>query len=163
MSHVGAAARIVGQGLTSLIAGSAVTASAQGDSSPAPCDQVCLSKAMSDFVSAMTSGKAGSIPLADAAEIRENTRIVDIDSTAWQKVKTVRVSAPFVLLCRDVLQPVHRLPIELLLNRDVRHRRGRRCAMPVLFAGWEPNDVARANLLQRPTPSLSAADAGRDD
>ena len=90
MSHVGATARIVGLGLTCLMAVCAVTGSAQTGQLAAPCDQVCLSKAMSDFVSAMTDGKTGSIPLAAAAEIRENTRIVDIGSTAWQKVKTVR-------------------------------------------------------------------------
>src|SRR4051812_40022584 len=40
-----------------------------------------------------------------------------------------------VLLVADVLEPVHRLALELLLHGDVRHRRGRRRAVPVLFAG----------------------------
>ena len=90
MSIVGATTGIVGLGLRCLLAVCAVTGSAQTPEPPTACDHACLSKAMSDFVSAMTSGKAGSIPLADVAEIRENTRIVDISSTAWQKVKTVR-------------------------------------------------------------------------
>jgi len=45
---------------------------------------------MSDFVSAMTGRKPESIPLADAAEVRENTKTIDIRSTAWQRVKAVR-------------------------------------------------------------------------
>src|SRR5215208_6007602 len=49
--------------------------------------------------------------------------------------------ASFVLLCGDVFQPVHRLAIELFLNRNVRHRRGRRCAMPVFLTGRKPDDV----------------------
>jgi hypothetical protein len=57
---------------------------------PAPCDYACLSTLMSAVVSSMKSGKAGTVPLADAAEIRENTRIVAIGSTAWRKVKTVK-------------------------------------------------------------------------
>src|SRR5688500_7690679 len=73
---------------------------------------------------------------------------------------SARVGASFVLLCSHVFQPVHRLAIELLLNRDVRHRRRRRCAMPVLLAWRNPDDVARPNLLDRPTPSLGATHAG---
>jgi hypothetical protein len=90
MSSVGAKALFIGLGSAWLLALCVVTASAQTAQPPTPCDHVCLSKAMSDFVSAMTTGRTGSIPLADAAEIRENTRIIDIGSTAWQKVRTVR-------------------------------------------------------------------------
>jgi hypothetical protein len=90
MSSVEATARIVGLGLICLLPVCAAAAGAQPRQSAPPCDHACLSTAMSDFVSAMTSGKTGSVPLADAAEIRENGRIVDIGSTAWQKVRTVR-------------------------------------------------------------------------
>jgi len=50
---------------------------------------------MSEFVAAMTSRKPDSVPLADFAEIRENTRSVDIRSTAWQRVKAVRSMMTF--------------------------------------------------------------------
>jgi hypothetical protein len=70
-----------------------ITAAVSAQTAPPPatsCDQACLSKAMAGFVSAMTSHTPGSIPLADGAEVRENTLRVDIGGTAWQKVKAVR-------------------------------------------------------------------------
>ena len=60
---------------------------------PAPgtgCDQACLSKVMTDFLSAMTAGKPGAVPLAELAEIRENTKVVPLDATTWKQVKAVR-------------------------------------------------------------------------
>jgi hypothetical protein len=76
------------------------------------CDHACLSKAMSDFVTGMTSRSAGSIKLSDAAEIRENARIVPIGSTGWQNVKTVRS----MLIFADVVtgNVVSRAGVELL-------------------------------------------------
>jgi hypothetical protein len=71
--------------------------------------------------------------------------------------------ASFVLLCGHVFQPVHRLAVEFLLNRNVRHRRGRRRTMPVLLAWRKPYDIAGPNLLDRPTPALCATDAGSHD
>jgi len=54
------------------------------------CDRVCLVKVMDAFVSALTAGKPGSVPLAQDAEIRENAKVVALDATAWTKVKAVR-------------------------------------------------------------------------
>jgi hypothetical protein len=54
------------------------------------CNHACLSKAMADFVSAMTNHKPASVPLAALAEVRENAKRVDISGTAWQKVKSVK-------------------------------------------------------------------------
>src|SRR6187401_212991 len=62
-----------------------------------------------------------------------------------------------------MFQPVHRLAVELLLDCDVGHRRRRRRPVPVLFAWREPNDVTGPNLLDRPTPTLGAANAGCHD
>jgi hypothetical protein len=45
---------------------------------------------MTDFVSAMTAGKPGAVPLAGLAEIRENTKVVSLDATTWKQVKAVR-------------------------------------------------------------------------
>ena len=44
---------------------------------------------MDDFVRAMTTGKAGSVPIVEQAEIRENTKVVSLDATAWRQVKAV--------------------------------------------------------------------------
>ena len=54
------------------------------------CDRKCLSTAMDDFVKAITTGRAGSIAIADNAEVRENAAIVPIGNTTWARVKTVR-------------------------------------------------------------------------
>ena len=47
-----------------------------------------------------------------------------------------------VLLVADLLHPVDGLAVERFLDGDVRHRRGRRRAVPVLLAGREPDHVA---------------------
>src|SRR4051812_33847221 len=69
----------------------------------------------------------------------------------------------FVLLVGDVFEPIHRLAIELLLHGDVRHRRGGRRAMPVLFARGKPDDVTGSNLFNGSAPALDAARPGCHD
>src|SRR5437868_7660043 len=68
-----------------------------------------------------------------------------------------------VLLVADLLHPVHDLAVEVFLNGDVRHRGGCRGAVPMLLTGWNPDHVTRPNLLDRPSPALRAASAGRHD
>src|SRR3982750_2331658 len=68
-----------------------------------------------------------------------------------------------VLLVGDVFEPIDGLAIELLLHGDVRHRRGRRRAVPVLFARGEPHHVAGANLFNGSAPALDAAEPGCHD
>src|SRR5205807_3569521 len=68
-----------------------------------------------------------------------------------------------VLLVTDLLQPVDRLAVELLLNGDVRHGRGRRGAVPVLLARREPDHVPRPDLLDRASPTLHAPAASHHD
>ena len=46
-----------------------------------------------------------------------------------------------------VLQPIYDLTIETLLNRDVRHGRGRCGAVPMLLPGRKPDHITRVNLL----------------
>lgn len=65
-------------------------AAAQPSQSSVACDQECLSKVMKDFLSAMTTGTPGTVPLADQAEVRENAKIVTLEATAWKQVKAVR-------------------------------------------------------------------------
>lgn len=62
---------------------------------PAACDQACLTKAMDAFVEAMTHGRSAAVPLAQDAEIRENTKVVTLDATAWRQVKAVRAIMTF--------------------------------------------------------------------
>src|SRR6266480_2287064 len=68
-----------------------------------------------------------------------------------------------VLLVADLLHPVNDLAVQLFLDGDVSHRGGRRGAMPVLFARRTPDDVARPDDLDRATPALHEAAAGRHD
>src|SRR5262249_39936588 len=51
------------------------------------------------------------------------------------------------------------LAILCLLRRDVDHARGRRAAMPVLLARWNPDDIACLDLADRLALGLEAADA----
>ena len=68
-----------------------------------------------------------------------------------------------VLFVADLFHPVDDLAVELFLNGDVRHGRGRRGAMPVLLAGREPDHIAGPDLLDRSALALSPAAAGRHD
>jgi hypothetical protein len=72
--------------------GSAVGQSTQATvPAPAPaCDRQCLRTVMDDFVKAMAAGKTASVPLGQQAEVRENTKLVTLDATAWKQVKAVR-------------------------------------------------------------------------
>ena len=64
-----------------------------------------------------------------------------------------------VLLVADLLHPLHRSAVAVLGDRDVRHGRVRRRAVPVLLARWDAHDVSGSNLLDWITPSLNAAGA----
>ena len=62
-----------------------------------------------------------------------------------------------------MLQPIDDLAVELLLDGDMRHGRGRRGTVPVLLARREPDHVAGMDLLDRAALPLDPAAAGRDD
>jgi hypothetical protein len=77
--------------ITTALIASLGTVGAQPSSVPGPpCDQACLAKVTDDFIAAMTHGKAGAVPLAAQAEVRENARVVSLDRTTWPQVKVVR-------------------------------------------------------------------------
>src|SRR6266705_3772115 len=59
------------------------------------------------------------------------------------------IARPLVLFVCDFLHPVDDLAVELLLDGDMRHGRGGRCAMPMLLARRAPNYVARPDLPDR--------------
>jgi hypothetical protein len=56
-----------------------------------------------------------------------------------------------VLFVADLFHPVNRFAVELFLNGDVRHRRRRRGAMPMLLARRELDHVTGPNFFDRAT------------
>src|SRR5438876_4099406 len=77
--------------------------------------------------------------------------------------KLLLIAKPLVLLVGDLLHPVDNLAVELLLDGDMRHRRGRRCAMPMLFARRARDHVARPYHSDRTAPALYQPAARRHD
>ena len=63
----------------------------------------------------------------------------------------------------DFFHPVDDFTVELFLNGDVGHGRGRRGAVPMLLTRRDPDHVTRPNLLDRAAPALHPAAASRHD
>ena len=63
----------------------------------------------------------------------------------------------------DFFQPVDDFSVEGFLNGDVGHGGGGRSAVPVFFAGGEPDDVAGSDFLDGAAQALGAAAAGEDN
>src|SRR5437764_10616756 len=74
-----------------------------------------------------------------------------------------RPAGALILLVADLFHPLDSLTVEGLLDRDVGHRRGGRRPVPMLLTRREPDHVAGPDLLDRPTPALRPAAAGRHD
>src|ERR1700733_14249978 len=68
-----------------------------------------------------------------------------------------------VLVIGYLFHPIHNFTVEVLLDRDVRHCRGRCGAMPMFFPGREPDDITRPDLFDRSTLTLGPAAPGRND
>src|SRR5690349_5277708 len=99
-------------------------------------------------------------PLRAASTRSSATPSIGHAARRWTSI--VR-SVGLVLRIGHFLQPLHRLAVEHFLNREVRHGRGWSGAMPVLLVRWKPDDVARTDLLDRPTSALDQAEAIGDD
>src|SRR5580693_5879033 len=56
-----------------------------------------------------------------------------------------------ILFVADLFLPVNHFAVECLLNRNVRHGRRRRSAMPMLLARRKPNHVAGTDFFNRAT------------
>src|SRR3954453_18531432 len=56
----------------------------------ATCDRACLLQQATQFNSNMLAHTTGKIPLADGAEIRENTKAIALDASKWSTVKQIR-------------------------------------------------------------------------
>src|SRR5487761_717213 len=74
-----------------------------------------------------------------------------------------RPMSGLVLFVADLFHPVDNLTVELFLNGDVRHGRGRRGPMPVLLTWRNPDHITRPDFLNRASPSLGPAATGRHD
>src|ERR1700721_3687432 len=59
-----------------------------------------------------------------------------------------------VLLVAHLLQPFNRLAVQPLLNSNVRHRRLRRCPMPMFLSRLKPDHIAGVDLFNRTIPTL---------
>jgi hypothetical protein len=68
-----------------------------------------------------------------------------------------------VLLVADLLQPIHILAVERFLDGDMRHRRRRRRAMPMLQTRRKPDDVPWPDLLDGPALALNPPETGGGD
>src|SRR5580693_8687869 len=68
-----------------------------------------------------------------------------------------------VLVIGYLFHPIHNFTVEVLLDGDVRHCRGRCGAMPMFFPGREPDDIAGPDLFDWSTLALCPAATGRND
>src|ERR1035441_206587 len=68
-----------------------------------------------------------------------------------------------VLFVADLFHPVNGSAVELFLNGDVRHGRGCRGTVPMLFARRKPDHVARPDFFNRAAPTLHAPAASGHD
>src|SRR3954462_6377121 len=68
-----------------------------------------------------------------------------------------------ILFVANLLQPIHVLAVDGLLDGDVGYGGGGRRAVPVLDARREPDHVAGPDLLLRAAPLLHPAGTRRDD
>src|SRR5205814_1977961 len=110
---------------------------------------------------------AWSTPVYVAASRRSWDFSAASNSAAFVRARPLpnaaRAESLAVLFVSDVLHPLDHLAVELLLDCDVGHGRGRRGTVPVLFARRKPDHVPRPDFLDRAAPPLCAAAAGRHD
>ena len=71
--------------------------------------------------------------------------------------------SPPVLLLSHMLHPIHHLPIQPLLHRDMRHPGRSAGPMPMLFSRRKPNHIPRPNLLHRPTFTTNPTTTSRNN
>src|SRR5436190_1377870 len=88
-----------------------------------------------------------------------------IDAAMWQitRGRALADGIASVLLLTHLLHPIDVLAIERFLDGDVRHRRRRRRAVPVLLVRWKPYDVSGPDLVDGATGALHPTEAGGDD
>jgi hypothetical protein len=73
-----------------LAAGIILALAVAGLAAGATCDRACLLQQAAQFNSNMLAHTTGKIPLADGAEIRENTKAISLEASKWSAVKQIR-------------------------------------------------------------------------
>jgi hypothetical protein len=73
----------------------AILALSLGRADATTCDRACLLQQAAEFNSDMLGHTTGKIPLAPAAEIRENTKTISLDASKWSSVKQIRSQGVF--------------------------------------------------------------------
>jgi hypothetical protein len=68
-----------------------------------------------------------------------------------------------ILLVANLFHPIGILAFEIFLNGNVGHDHGWRGTMPMFLTRRDPYNIARTNFLDRATPALDPAAAGRHD
>lgn len=68
-----------------------------------------------------------------------------------------------ILFVAHFFHPINDFAIEIFCNGDVRHGRGGRSAVPMLFAGRKPNNVAGADFFHGSVFALRPAATGCDN
>jgi hypothetical protein len=61
----------------------------------ATCDRTCLLQQAAQFDTNMLAHTLGKIPLAPAAEIRENAKAISLDASKWSMIKQIRSEGVF--------------------------------------------------------------------
>src|SRR5438552_2603137 len=86
-----------------------------------------------------------------------------MSSVAILSISLLRLQASPVLFVTDLLQPVNCLSVEMFLNGDVRHGRGRRGAVPMLLTWRKPDHVTGPDFFDGTFPTLHAPAASGYD
>jgi hypothetical protein len=86
----------------------------------------------------------------------------DLDATTGASARG-RSKRAAVLFVADLFHPVDDLAVELFLNGNMRHGRGRRGTMPMLLAWREPDHIAGMDLLNGTALALHPPATGRDN
>ena len=61
-----------------------------GSAFAATCNRTCLQGQAAQFNSNMLAHTTGKVPLAEGAEVRENTKAISLDASKWTTVKRIR-------------------------------------------------------------------------
>jgi hypothetical protein len=83
--------------------------------------------------------------------------------SVFSQQRQLLLMSGLVLLVADLLHPVDDLAVELFLNGDMGHGRGRHGAMPMLLTRRASDHVTRSNHLDWTAPALYEAAARRHD
>lgn len=108
---------------------------------------------------------------AKALQVIERFRVCLAGFAHWsvEKHSTIAHLAAFppltrILIFGDLLHPRGVFAFKTLLDSDVRHALGRRSTVPMFHIGWDPDDIAGFDVLNRLAPPADASlSCGHDE